>query len=61
MLIQITLKMFNGIQIRAFGRPVIHNCNVNRPEEIHSILPSFIDCGIIMLKRSDIEFILKVG
>ena len=50
--------MFNGIQIRAFGRPVISKCNVNHPEEIHSV-PSCMVCGIIMLKKSDIGIILK--
>ena len=50
--------MFNGIQIRAFGRPVISKCNVIHPEEIHSV-PSCMVCGIIMLKKSDIGIILK--
>ena len=50
--------MFNGIQIRAFGRPVINKCNVIHPEEIHSV-PSCMACGIIMLKKNDIGIILK--
>ena len=57
-LIQIILKEFNGIQIRAFGRPVINRCNVIRPEEIHSV-PSCMACGIIMPKKIDIGIILK--
>ena len=46
------------IQIRAFGRPVINEYNVSRPEEIH-IVPSCMACGIIMPKKSDIDIILK--
>ena len=40
-------KVFNGIQISAFGRPVISKCNVIRPEEIHSV-PSCMVYGIIL-------------
>ena len=57
-LIQIISKVFNGIQIRAFGRPVINKYNVICPEEIHSV-PSRMAHGIIMLKKSDIGIILK--
>ena len=58
MLIQIIPKVFNGIQIRTFGRPVINKCNVIHPKEIHSIF-SCMACGIIMLKKSDISNFFK--
>ena len=58
MLIQLIPKVFNGIQIRAFGRPVINKCNVIRPEEIHSV-PRSMAFRIIMLKKIDIGIILK--
>ena len=59
-LIQIIPKMFNGIQIRAFGRPVINKRSVIGPEETLSV-PSCMTCGIIMLKKSEIGifFFLK--
>ena len=49
-LIEIITKVFNAIQIRAFGRLVINKCNVIRPEEIYSV-PNCMACGIIMLKK----------
>ena len=57
-LIQIIPNVFNGIQIRAFGRLVINKCNVMCPEEIHSV-SSCKACGITILKKSDIGIILK--
>ena len=50
--------MFNGIQIKAFGRLVINKCHVIHPDEIHSV-PSSMAGDIIMVKRSDIGISLR--
>ena len=47
-----------GFRPGLVGKPVIDKCNVNRPEEIHSVT-SCMACGTIMLKKSDIGNILK--
>ena len=57
-LIHIIPKMFIGIQIRAFDRPVIDKCNVILSEEIHSV-PQLYGSWHYHAKKSDIGIILK--